>query len=118
DQNLVPVAGGLEPREVFTGRDDVAARPLHGLDIERAVFASAGLRVPHGVVLALEELLELAFAIDVALRALQAVDAAEAVRIEDELRAVAEVAVAPPVAIARSARRRPVRPPVIAAQEG
>src|SRR5439155_7355395 len=113
----VPVAGGLEPREVFTGRDDVAARALHRLDIERAVFGGPGLRVPDGVVFALEELFELALAVDVARWALEAVDAPEAVRIEDELRAVAEMAVAPPVAIARSDGRRSERSPVIAAHE-
>src|SRR5437762_420653 len=117
DENLVRVAGFLEPGEVISRRDDVAARALHRLDVERAELGGFRLRIPNRVVLGVKELRELVFAVELARLTLQAVDAAEAVGKKDELSAVAKVAVAAAIAVARSDGGSAERPAVIAAHE-
>src|SRR5438046_519741 len=102
NQDLVLVAGLLEALEIFLGRNHVAARALHRLDIESAVLRGLRLGIPHAVIFGVKEFCELVVAIEVAGLALQAVHAAETIRVKDKMRALAKMSVATAVAITRS----------------
>ena len=96
----------------------VAAGALDRLHIERGVLGLAGLRVPHAVVLALEQARELLHAVVAVLLLAHALRPAEVIRERHELGAVAEVAIAPAVAIGRGDGRGAQGAAVIAALEG
>ena len=117
DKDLVFVASGFKPGEVLLRWDDVSARSLHRLDVERAELRRFRLGVPNRVVLVIEELLELVLAVKVAGLRLQVVDAAETVGIKNELGAVAEMSIAAAVAVAGSDGGGAERAAVIAAHE-
>src|SRR5262249_46266724 len=108
----------VELDEEVLRRDDVAAGALDRLDVERGVFGLARLRVPHAVVLALEQALELPHAVVPVLLLAHTLRPAETVRERHELRAVAEMTVAPAIAVGRGDRRGAERAAVIAALEG
>ena len=59
EQDAVLVEHPLQLDEEVRRRNHVAAGALDRLDVERRVFALAGLRVPHAVVFGLEQALEL-----------------------------------------------------------
>ena len=59
EQDAVLVEHFLQLDEEVLRRDDVAAGALDRLDVEGGVFRLAGLGVPHAVVFALEQALEL-----------------------------------------------------------
>src|SRR5207245_10567166 len=118
EQDFVFVQELFQPDEIFLRRDDVTARPLNGLDVKGAVLGRLRFRVPDAVIFARKEPFELVLAVNLATLALQPVNAAEAVGIENELGALAKVPVAPPVAVRGSDRGGPKSPPVVAAHEG
>src|SRR6185369_474554 len=118
EQDAVPVEHLLQPREVVRRRNHVAAGALHGLDVERGVFRLVRARVPDALVLALEQALELAHAVLAVLLLGHPGAAAEVVRERHEVRAIAEVAEAAAIAIARRDRRGAERAAVVTALEG
>ncbi|RMO59452.1 hypothetical protein ALQ29_05598 [Pseudomonas marginalis pv. marginalis] len=117
-QDAVLVQHLLEFAVEVHRRDHVAAGALDRLDVKRGVFALADFRVPHAVVFGLEQAGELLHAVAAVLFLGHAFRAAEVVRERDELRALAEVAVAATVAVAGGDRRRAEGTPVVAAFEG
>ena len=116
-QDAVLVEHALQLDEIVRRRNDVAARALDRLDVEGGILGLAGLRVPHAVVLALEQPLELLHAVVAVLLLAHALGAAEVIRKRHEMRAVAEVAVAAAIAVGRGDRRGAERAAVIAALE-
>src|SRR5262249_38484025 len=118
EQDAVSVEHLLELDEEILRRDHVAAGALDRLDVERGVLGLARLPVPHAVVLALEPPLELPHAVMPVLLLAHALGRAEVIRERHELRALAEMAVAPAIAIGRGDRRGAERAAVIAALEG
>src|SRR5262249_39614551 len=107
----------LQLSEEVLGWNYVSAGALDRLDVERGVLGLARLRVPHAVVLALEQACELLHAPLPVLLLAPAFRPAEVVRERYELRAVAEVAVAAAVAVGRGDGRGAQGAAVIAALE-
>src|SRR5258708_21043134 len=117
-QDLARFEDLLQALEISLRRHDIPARSLNRLDVERGVFGAIGLGIVDAVIFAVEEALELADAVEVAAVALLAVRTAEAIGKRNELRPVAEMAVAPPVAVARRDGRGAERAAVTPAFEG
>ncbi len=117
-QDAVLVEHLLQALEEARRRDHVAAGALNGFHVERGVFALVGLRVPHAVVFGLEQALELAHAAVGILFRRHPLRATERIRERQEHRALAEVAEAATVAVARRDRRGAQRAAVVAAFEG
>src|SRR5581483_1423243 len=90
----------LEASKVFPGRNDISTRPLNRFDIKSREFRLLSFGIPVGVILRLEAFFELLLAIEAAGLTLQSIDAAEAVRVENEVRAIGEVSVSATVTIA------------------
>ena len=116
-QDAVLVEHALQLDEEVLGRNDVAAGALDRLDVEGRVLGLARLGVPDAVVLALEQALELLHAVVAVLLLGHALGAAEVIRERNELRAVAEVAVAAAIAVGRGDGGGAERAAVIAALE-
>src|SRR5436190_3772439 len=117
-QDAVLVEHALQPGKVVLRRDDVAPGTLDRLHVERGVFRLAGLGVPHAVVLALEQALELFDAVVTVFLLGHALGAAEMVGERHELGAISEVAVAPAIAVGGGDGGGAERAAVIAALEG
>ena len=117
-QDAVLVEHALQLGEEVLRRDDVAAGALDRLDVEGGKLGLAGLGVPHAVVFALEQALELLDAVVAVFLLAHPLGAAEMVGERHELGPVAEVAVAPAIAVGRGDRGGAERAAVIAALEG
>ena len=102
DQNIALAARLLKASEIFPRGNHVPSGPLDGFDVERAVLRCLRLSVPDRMVFCVKQPGELVLAVHVAGLALQAINAAEAIGIKDELGAISEVPVAPPVSVAGS----------------
>ena len=108
----------FEAHEVFFRGNDIAACPLDGFHVEGAEFALSGLGIPKRVVFGVKDLFELLQAIEAAVLPLEAIEAAEAIRVGNEMGAVAEMAVTAPVSVTRGDRCGAQSPAVVTAHEG
>src|SRR5262249_38971990 len=113
EQNPVPVEHFFQLHKEIQRRDDVTARPFYGLDIECRIFCFARLWVPYAMIFSLEEALELPDAMEAVFFLAHALRPPEMIGEGDELGAVAEMAVAAPVTVARCDGRRAKGAPVI-----
>src|SRR6476659_9501771 len=117
-QDAVPVEHLLELDEEVLGRNDVAARALDRLHVEGGKLGLADLGVPHAAVFALEQARELPHAMAAVLLLAHPLGPTEMVGELHEVRPLAEMPVAPAVAVGRGDRRGPERAAVIAAFAG
>src|SRR5258708_15615151 len=100
DQDAALVQNARQLLEIAFRWDDVSTCSLNRLDVKRREFRLLRFAVPHGVILSIEELLELLDTVEAAVLDLLVVRTAKAIGERDELGAVGEVAEAAAVAIA------------------
>src|SRR5262245_13427875 len=100
EQNVPLVQNLFQRREIFSGRNYIAAGSLNWLGVERSEFRFAGLRVPERVVFSLEVFRELIDAIEVAILSFLVVRTTKAIWKRNKVRAIRNMRIAPAITIA------------------